>query len=97
MILCAAVLGLVDLKWALAAIFIGLFLLLLLLGMWAAPLDLGGFTCALLLAVAGAAALTAGLLVLSHYSDTLEPEKRPAPSVSTTTSSTSAARTSLPG
>lgn len=75
MISCAWAFGSIETKWALAAIFLGLFLFLFLVAIWAAPATPRGVLQALALGALGAAVLTAALLAFTQFAEDLDPKE----------------------
>jgi uncharacterized membrane protein len=84
MTIAAAAFGRVGREWAVAAIFIGMFVFLLLLAIWVVPADLKGYSAAFGSALVGAALLTVALIGFTRFASNID---RNSPSPSTVTPS----------
>ncbi len=82
MTIAAAAFGRVGREWAVAAIFIGMFVFLLLLAIWVVPADLKGYAAAFGSALVGATLLTAALIGFTRFASKID-EKSPSPSTVT--------------
>jgi uncharacterized membrane protein len=82
MTIAAAAFGRVGREWAVAAIFIGMFVFLLLLAIWVVPADLKGYVAAFCSALVGAVLLTAALIGFTRFASKID-EKSPSPTTVT--------------